>query len=140
MRILIGSVGLALLAGCASTAIPVGQAEPVPRDELYAYQTKPAGQSGMLTVVRDSGFVGSGCDAVVYIDGVRAGKIGTGQRATFFLPAGQPNIGVGFAGNGLCMGVAIRTITGNVKPGAESVYSISGDMNGIYIGPYINYN
>ncbi len=140
MRILIGAVGLALLAGCASSAISVGQAKPVPSDELYAYQTKPAGQSGTLTVVRDSGFVGSGCDAVVYINGVKAAKIGTGQRATFFLPPGHPNIGVGFAGSGLCMGVAVRTITGAVQVGAESLYSITGDMSGIYIGPYVNYN
>lgn len=139
MRILIGAVGLALLAGCASSAISVGQAEPVPGDELYAYQTRPVGESGTVTVVRDAGFVGSGCDVVVYIDGVKAAKIGTGQRATFFLPVGNPNIGVGFAGRGLCMGVAIRSITGNVMSGGESLYSISGDMNGIYLGPYINY-
>ncbi|HDS1729097.1 TPA: hypothetical protein ACNV18_003080 [Pseudomonas putida] len=139
MRILIGAMGLALLAGCASSAISVNKAEPVPADELYAYQAKPVGDSGRLTVVRDAGFVGSGCDAVVYIDGVKAAKIGTGQRATFFLPVGNPNLGVGFAGQGLCMGVAIRTITGSVTSGAESTYSISGDMNGIYIGPYIDY-
>lgn len=140
MRILIGAMGLALLAGCASSAIPVEEAKPVPNDELYAYQSRPAGQAGTLTVVRDSGFVGSGCDAVVYIDGVKAAKIGTGQRATFFLPPGNPNIGVSFAGSGLCMGVAVRTITGKVQAGAESLYSISGDMSGIYIGPYVKYN
>lgn len=55
MRILIGAMGLALLAGCASSAISVNKAEPVPADELYAYQAKPVGDSGRLTVVRDAG-------------------------------------------------------------------------------------
>lgn len=86
MRILIAAVAVAMLAGCASSAISVQDAKPVPSDEIYAFQAKPAGESGKITVVRDSGAVGSGCDIVVYIDGRKAAKIGTGQRATFYLP------------------------------------------------------
>jgi hypothetical protein len=139
MRVLLGTLAVALLAGCASTAIPVNQADPVPADELYAYQTKPKGDSGKLTVVRDAGMVGSGCDIVVYIDGRRAAKIGTSQRASFFLPAGTANIGAGLAGSGLCAGAAIRTISANVSNGKESLYRISGDMSGFFIGPYVDY-
>ncbi|MBF8669717.1 hypothetical protein IR012_10320 [Pseudomonas putida] len=140
MRILIGAVGLALLAGCTTSAITVQQAEPVPRDEVYAYQIKPTVSSGTLTVVRDSGALGSGCDIVVYIDGKKSAKVGPGQRATFYLPPGKPNLGIGLAGSGLCGGMAVRSITGSVEVGKDSVYRISGDMSGVYIGPYINYN
>ncbi|MDD1130486.1 hypothetical protein [Pseudomonas shahriarae] len=140
MRILIAAVAVVMLAGCASSAISVRDAKPVPSDEVYAFQTKPVGESGKITVVRDSGAVGSGCDIVVYIDGRRAAKIGTGQRATFYLPPGSPNLGVGLAGSGLCAGAAIRTIAATVKPGKESLYRISGDMAGFYIGPYVDYN
>jgi len=139
MRTLIGALAVALLAGCASSAIPVSQADPVPRDELYAFQNKPAGESGKVTVVRDSGMVGSGCDVVVYVDGRKAAKIGTGQRASFYLPPGNPSIGAGLAGSGLCGGAAIRTISANVKSGKESLYRISGDMSGFFIGPYVDY-
>ncbi|KAI2693231.1 hypothetical protein [Pseudomonas sp. TNT3] len=139
MRILIGAVVFALLTGCASSAIPVNQAEPVPSDELYAFQSKPAGESGKLTVVRDSGAVGSGCDIVVYVDGRKAAKIGTGQRASFYLPPGTPNLGAGLAGSGLCGGAAIRTISASVQVGKENLYRISGDMAGFYIGPYVDY-
>lgn len=59
MRILIGALAVALLAGCASSPIPVSQAKPVPSDELYAFQSKPAGESGVITIVRDCGMVGS---------------------------------------------------------------------------------
>lgn len=88
MRILIAAVAVVMLAGCASTAISVRDAKPVPADEVYAFQSKPGVDSGKITVVRDSGAVGSGCDIVVYVDGRKAAKIGTGQKATFtFLPA-----------------------------------------------------
>ncbi|CAN7256261.1 hypothetical protein LJR159_000975 [Pseudomonas brassicacearum] len=139
MRLFVGAVAVALLAGCSSSAISVKQAEPVPPDELYAFQSKPSGESGKVTVVRDSGFVGSGCDIVVYVDGRRAAKIGTGQRASFYLPVGTPSLGAGLAGSGLCAGAAIRTISASVKPGKESVYRISGDVGGFYIGPYVDY-
>jgi len=139
MRFFFGVPVVALLAGCASSAIPVSQADPVPRDELYAFQTKPAGESGKLTVVRDSGMVGSGCDIVVYVDGRKAAKFGTGQRASFYLPPGNPSIGAGLAGSGLCGGAAIRTISANVRSGKESLYRISGDMSGFFIGPYVDY-
>jgi len=140
MRILIGALGLVLLAGCATSATPVQQAEPVPQDELYAFQTKTEAESGRLTVIRDSGALGSGCDIVVYIDGAKAAKVGSGQRATFYLQPGQPNLGIGLAGSGLCGGMAVRSITGRVQAGEESLYRISGDMSGVYIGPYIDYN
>ena len=140
MRILIGALAVALLAGCASTAISVRDAVPVPADEIYGFQSKPSGESGKVTVVRDSGAVGSGCDIVVYVDGRKAAKIGTGQRATFNLPSGTTNLGAGLAGSGLCAGAAIRTIAATVRSGKESLYRISGDMAGFYIGPYVDYD
>jgi len=84
--------------------------------------------------------VGSGCDIVVYVDGRKAGKIGTSQRASFYLPAGNINLGAGLAGSGLCAGAAIRTISASVQANKESLYRISGDMSGFYIGPYVDYN
>jgi len=139
MKLFVGALAVALLAGCASSAIPVNQAQPVPSDELYAFQSKPPGESGKVTVVRDSGAVGSGCDIVVYVDGRKAAKIGTGQRASFYLPVGTPSLGAGLAGSGLCAGAAIRTISASVHAGQESLYRISGDMAGFYIGPYVDY-
>lgn len=38
MKFFVGAPAVALLAGCASSAIPVSQADPVPRDELYAFK------------------------------------------------------------------------------------------------------
>ncbi|WMN19927.1 hypothetical protein QL104_11195 [Pseudomonas piscis] len=140
MRVWVWVAALLMLAGCASTAISVRDAQPVPTDEVYAFQSPPSGDSGQITVVRDSGAVGSGCDIVVYIDGRKAAKIGTGQRATFYLSPGSPNLGAGLAGSGLCSGAAIRTIAATVTSGKETLYRISGDIGGFYIGPYVDYN
>lgn len=139
MRKILTAMALVMLAGCASSAIPVGDAAPVPADELYAFQSKPSGKSGKVTVVRDSGMVGSGCDIIVYIDGRKAAKIGTSQRASFYIPPGSSNIGAGLAGSGLCVGAAIRTISATVNQDQESLFRISGDMSGFYIGPYVDY-
>jgi uncharacterized lipoprotein YajG len=45
MRVLMAAVAVAMLAGCASTAISVRDAKPVPADEVYAFQSKPTGDS-----------------------------------------------------------------------------------------------
>ncbi len=133
-----GLIALAL-GGCATSPIPVSEAKPVPADEVYAFKDTGAKDSGRLTVFRDEGFVGSGCDIMFYIDGQRAAKIGPGQKATFNLPAGEVNLGTGLAESGLCVGAAIKTIASNIKPGKEVIYRISGDMQGYYLGPYVDY-
>lgn len=139
MRILLGAFAVAMLAGCVTSATPLAEAKPVPADELYAFQGKLDGQSGTLTVVRDSGALGSACDVVVYIEGRRAAKVGPGQRASFHLPPGQPNLGIGLAESGMCSGMAVRSITGKVEADRTSLYRISADAAGLYIGPFIEY-
>jgi len=135
------TVGLAVLAlsGCATSPIPLSEAKPVPADEVYSFGASETKDSGKLTVFRDGGFVGSGCDIIFYIEGRRAAKIGPEQRVTFNLPAGEVTLGTGLAESGLCAGAAIKTIASNIKPGKEVIYRISGDMQGFYIGPYVDY-
>ncbi|WP_460164298.1 hypothetical protein [Pseudomonas sp. S2_F03] len=133
-----GLVALAL-GGCATSPMPVSKAKPVPSDEVYGFKNAASKDSGSLTVFRDDGFVGSGCDIMLYIDGQRAAKIGPGEKASFNLPEGTVNLGTGLAESGLCSGAAIKTVAANVKPGKESIYRINGDMQGFYLGPYVDY-
>lgn len=135
------ATGLITLAvgGCVSAPMPFSEAKPVPAEEVYGFSDAGAKESGSVTVFRDSGFVGSGCDVVFYIDGQRAAKIGPGQKATFKLPAGEVNLGTGLVESWLCAGAAIKTIAANVKTGKEAIYRINGDMQGFYLGPYVDY-
>lgn len=138
-RIIAVGAFLLALGGCATSPLPVSEARPVPAGEMYGFIGQGTKDSGRLTIFRDDGFVGSGCDVVFYIDGQRAAKIGPGQKASFILPAGEVNLGIGLAESGLCAGAAIKTVASNIKPGKEVIYRISGDMQGYYLGPYVDY-
>lgn len=139
MRILIGALAVALLAGCSSNPISLTEAKQAPRDEVYAFQSTPSGAYGKITVLRDGGVNASGCDFVVYVDGKKSAKLGTGEKASFLLNPGSYNVGVGLAGVGLCAGQAIRTISTNVTSQKDSILRLSSDMTGITIGPYVDY-
>jgi hypothetical protein len=117
----------------------VSEARPVPANQMYAFKSQDSKDPGRLTILRDDGFVGSGCDVVFYIDGQRAAKIGPGQKASFVLPAGEVNLGTGLAESGLCAGVAIKTVAANIKSGKEVIYRISWDTQDFYLGPYVEY-
>jgi hypothetical protein len=138
-RIIAAGLAALALGGCATSPLPVSEAKPVPADEVYGFKGTGTKDSGSLTVFRDEGFVGSGCDIMFYIDGQRAAKIGPGQKATFNLPAGEVNLGTGLVESWLCAGAAIKTIASNIKPGKEAIYRINGDMQGFYLGPYVDY-
>ena len=83
-----------LLGGCSTTPIPSDQAKPVPASRLAAFQTKLDSQSGTLVVTRDSGFSGSACNTILYIDGEKTAEIGPGETAKFYLPAGERILGI----------------------------------------------
>lgn len=136
-RIIAVGVFLLALGGCATSPIPVSEARPVPADKMYALKDQGTKDSGRLTVVREDGFFGSGCDVVFYIDGQRAAKIGPGQKASFVLPAGKVNLGAGLAESGLCAGVAIKTVVANIKPRKEVIYRINWDTQDFSLGPYV---
>jgi len=138
MRRIIATGALLLaLGGCATSPMQVSEARPVPASEMYAIKIEDAEDAGRLTIFRDDGFVGAGCDAVFYIDGQRAAKIAPGQKASFVLPPGEVNIGTGLAESGLCAGVAIKTIAANIKPRKEVIYQINWDTQGFSLGPYV---
>ncbi|WP_345789621.1 hypothetical protein [Pseudomonas mandelii] len=140
MRRIIATGALLLaLGGCATSPMRVSEARPVPASEMYAIKSQGTEDPGRLTIFRDDGFVGSGCDAVFYIDGQRAAKIGPGQKASFVLPAGEVSLGTGLAESGLCAGVAIKTVVANIKPRKEVIYQINWDTQDFSLGPYVEY-
>ncbi|MHC8395372.1 hypothetical protein ACYZT8_17200 [Pseudomonas sp. LB3P93] len=140
MRRMIATAALLLaLGGCATSPMQVSEARPVPADKMYAFKSQGTKDPGRLTVLRDDGFVGSGCDAVFYIDGQRAAKIGPGQMASFVLPAGEVNLGAGLAESGLCVGAAIKTVAAKIKTGKEVIYRINWDTQAFNLAPYVEY-
>lgn len=100
MKLFVGALAVALLAGCATSPVPSDQADPVPSSRLFSNQ-KPVSGDATLIVTRDRGFVGSGCKTTVSIDGRRSAEIGSGETAKFFVPAGDHIISASSCGSGL---------------------------------------
>ncbi len=57
------------LAGCATEAVLPSQAKQAPADRLLKYQQIKKENDATLIVVRDKGFLGSGCFTGVYFNG-----------------------------------------------------------------------
>jgi hypothetical protein len=91
MRLLIGALAVALLAGCATSPVPADKADPVPSNRLFAFGGKSESQ---LLVTRDSGLYGSGCNYRLYIDGTLAAEFASGEVARFGVKSGKHILGV----------------------------------------------
>jgi hypothetical protein len=82
----------------------VSTAKQTPPERVLAFQSKPEGPSGKLTIIRDTGFVGGGCYYTISINGTLAARLDTGEKSTFFVPVGEVLLRAGRdpLGNALC--------------------------------------
>ncbi|BAP44768.1 putative uncharacterized protein [Pseudomonas sp. StFLB209] len=104
MRFMLLAFVLMFLSGCATDPIPAEQADPVARDQIFANHRQPSVPYGTLWVTRDTGFIGSACRALIYINGTHSASVWAGETARFYLPVGAHIIGANsstFCGGGL---------------------------------------
>lgn len=94
MRLICAALSLLALAGCSSFRAGPEQMSQVPADRLLAYQ-QPIEGGSRIVVSRDLGFLGGGCYVAVLIDRQLAARIGTGEVASFHVPAGARIVGIG---------------------------------------------
>jgi hypothetical protein len=120
MRLFVGAVAVALLAGCATTPVPSGEADPVPSSRLFAFQSPAQGESTLI-VTRDKGFVGGGCNTALSIDGRRAAEIGSGETAKFRVAPGEHIVSASSCGSGL------KERETSIKAGSTKKFRISID-------------
>lgn len=119
------------LGGCATKPIAANRAAPVPPDRLLAYQT-PVDGGGAIIAVRDTGFLGGGCNMAVYIDGTLAAQIGHGETARFSVAPGSHIVGTGPTGRGTCRlaaGQLRREVETTVGGGETRTFRISINPN-----------
>ncbi|NMZ72981.1 hypothetical protein HBO32_07710 [Pseudomonas nitroreducens] len=82
-------------------------------------------------MVRDSGFIGGGCDMGVYVDGRLAARIATQEKVTLYLPARPVVVGAGVIGAGLCgTSAARREREIDVRDGDRLNYRVFTSGNG----------
>lgn len=120
MRLFVGAVAVALLAGCATSPVPSSEADQVPLSRLFAFQAPTQGDSTLI-VTRDKGFVGGGCNTTVSIDGRRAAEIGSGETAKFRVAPGEHIVSASSCGSGL------KERETSVKAGSTKKFRISID-------------
>ena len=77
-----------LLSACATAPIDSGRAKMVPPERVLAY-SDPNPEYAKVEIVRDAGFMGSGCYlGVMYRQTVLA-RFGASEKAVFYLPEGE---------------------------------------------------
>ncbi|TSK07810.1 MAG: hypothetical protein FPO08_00405 [Geobacter sp.] len=92
-----------LLSACSTTPVQLKDAQLVPSDRIFAFQTKDEGK-GAITVIRDKGIVGSACYAGLYLNDTLAARVGVAEAATFYVEPGEVLLRLGWdpQGRGLC--------------------------------------
>lgn len=120
MKLFVGALAVALLAGCSTSPVPSDQADPVPSSRLFGYQ-KQGSNDAILVVTRDNGFTGSACNTTLSIDGKKSAEIGSGETARFYVPAGDHIVGAASCGSGL------KERETSIKPGNTKKFRISID-------------
>lgn len=86
----------ALLVACSTT--PVAPADAVAADpaRVLAFQeVRSSTDRATITVVRDSGYIGSGCYLGVHINGTLAARLAPSERVSFIVRPGESLIRVG---------------------------------------------
>ncbi|UJR53782.1 hypothetical protein [Dickeya zeae] len=83
-------ISISLLNGCATTPVSNNDAKAVPEKRIISKssQIKNPGEATLI-VKRDTGFAGSGCNIVVYLDSLAIAELDTGEKVTFYAQAGD---------------------------------------------------
>lgn len=121
----------ALLAGCATSPVPIKNAVAVPPERVLAYQKDVPG-TGTLSVTRDSGHTGSLCSVGLFVDGKVAALLKPGERVSLHVPAGSVVVGAAYQGSGICgMGADRQEREAIVSGGKVKNYRISTSGDGV---------
>ncbi|HGC8049435.1 TPA: hypothetical protein ACPZN0_004041 [Yersinia enterocolitica] len=130
MKKLIIALAVLVLAGCATEVVPPSKAISATSDRVFKYQQVFPDQA-TLVVVRDSGYIGGGCYATVFINGDRVAKLDPKEKASFNLPAGTWTVGATWEGAALCSAAVERQERDvSLVAGKSKTLRIFTDSNG----------
>lgn len=130
-RLLFAAAMLLFISGCATQSVKLSDAIPVPADRIYMADTKSE-DFAEVTIIRDSGFIGSGCYASIFIDGELATKMSQTEKVSFRVKEGGHILGMTLRGRGLCnFGTDLQEQEFTVKPGDKKFYRAFIDPYGV---------
>ncbi len=118
------------LAGCSTTALRTGHERTIPAEHIFITEyTHPKPNHVSVMFTRDSGLLGSGCSAAVFINKDKAFKLDHSQSLTIYLPPGNHFFSAGMNG-GLC-GSDIKSDSVTLDPGRGIEYRISMSISNV---------
>lgn len=115
----------AAMLALRAAGVPDEPVTELPADRILAYQEPVRGPSGTLRITRGKAWEASACFAAVYINGRWAGRFEDAETATFKVPAGKVQVGVGSdpKGRGTCrVGGDAQTMHDTVLAKGESLH------------------
>lgn len=118
------------MAGCATEAVLPSQAKQAPSERLLKYQEHINGANSTLIVVRDKGYLGSGCYTGVYLNDQKSAVLNPGEKVTFHLHSGEWNVAIRGEGK-LCISDSVpvgRDI--QLKEGETKAVRLFSDPSG----------
>jgi hypothetical protein len=125
------AVAALLLAGCATQPVPDENARSISEDHVLDTQfLKQVPGTGEVTIIRDSGTMGSTCAVPFYVDGEPIAEFRTMEKLVLFLPAGSHILSVRL--DGFC-GRAMSEIETLIKADHASKYRIGWGADGILV-------
>ncbi|AGN84915.1 hypothetical protein [Enterobacter sp. R4-368] len=89
MEKLLIALCLVELVGCATQAVLPSQAKQAPMNNVFKHQEIAKNDDAKLIVVRDKGYLGSGCSTGVYINNEKSAVLEPGEKVTFILHPGE---------------------------------------------------
>lgn len=123
-----------VLGGAATTSVAMFAAKQVPTERLLAFQVATGDKAASVTVIRDEGYIDSGCYYAMHINGVLAARLDVAEYARFYVEPGEIQFHAGRDPQGarLC-GVQLDNWTHRetlLKPGEQKYFRLSIDANG----------
>lgn len=130
--LLVGMV-VAALAGCATRPVSTSEARSVNPSSSFG-QAQQGEPSGRLIVVRDKGFMGSGCYLSVVINGQPVAKLDAGEKVELSMKPAKVILGATPDGSSMCRSSLAqrnkREAQVIIDQGDRLVYRIATSENG----------
>lgn len=124
---LIALLSVLLLSACATSPVPVEQANAVPSDRVYWNVRPVQARTAKVTFVRDTGFLGGGVLFHLSINGQKAASVDTGERVSFEIDPGEYVLG--FQPTDAFGTMTGYTIDQDIKPGQQYFYRLLMEGN-----------
>lgn len=129
MNKILAIIAALMITGCSTTQISEHSANQIPQNRVYdpqyvAYEFIEKNKDiTAITVLRDSGFLGSGCSHTIYINNIKTFAIRANEFINLKLPAGEHLLRLE-SGAGICPNISLSQNT-NLEVGEHEKYRIS---------------